>query len=69
MLKAESEATSSDSTKIGTSRSVVKLLRDSLEPVRLHVQCTGTMMGKQEEENASKQCQFSIKRKRKEPPR
>ncbi len=67
MLKAESEATSSDSTKIGTS--VVKLLRDSLEPVRLHVQCTGTMVGKQEEENTSKQCQFSIKRKRKEPPR
>ena len=67
MLKVDSEATSSDSIKIGTS--VVKLLHDSLEPIRLHAHRTNAMGGSLKEENASKQCQFSVKRKRKKPPR
>lgn len=65
MLTIDSEATSSDSTLAEIGTPVVKLLRDSLEPVRLHAH----MVGKLEEENVSKQCQFSIKRKRKKPPR
>ena len=67
MSKVDSEATSSDSIKIGTS--VVKLLRDSLEPIRLHAHRANTLEGNLIEENASKQCQFSVKRKRKKPPR
>lgn len=68
MLKVEPEPSSSDSTtEIDTS--VVKLFHNSLAPVRLHVHRTSMMVGRQEEENASKHCQFSAKRKRKKPPR